>query len=335
MQQLLIDPSDKRPKVTQIEQAIIRDIEKGILKKDERLPSISEFSKRYKIAKDTVEKAYNRLKEDGYLVAVKGKGNFVAEGNNKTIRILMILNKLSAYKKTIYDAFVEKLGSAAKVDLQVHHYDPKILKDILDSNRGKYHYYVVMPHFFHEVKKDEFLEVVKTIPSHELVVLDKKLDVDDEFMSVYQDFKMDIYNALSSSIQLFENYQSITVLFPVLSHHPQEITDGVKLFCKEQRLKFNLIYDVQKVKLKAGQVYICLVESELADLIKKIRTSDLEMGKDIGVISFNETVLNELLDITSISTDFKEMGTTAASLILKKEFKKIHNPYKFIHRASL
>lgn len=66
-----------------------------------------------------------------------------------------------------------------------------------------------------------------------------------------------------------------------------------------------------------------------------MRKSDFQLGKEIGIISFNETELKELLDITVISTDFEKMGSTAASLILKKQIRQIRNPFKIIKRNSL
>lgn len=334
MYELLINSNEKLPKVVQITQALIRDIEKGLLKKDERLPSVSNFSKQYKISRDTVEKAYNRLKDDGYLVAVPGKGNYVAGAPQTTLRILMLLNKLSTYKKEVYDAFVKKLGKNAKVDLHIYHYDPKLLKEFLDANRGKYHYYAIMPHFFHDADEKEILDTLKSIPEHELVILDKKFPIGNgNHISVYQDFKQDIYDALKSATGLFEKYKSISIVFPERSNHPIEITEGVRRFCDENRLKFSIVANTQDIK--QGHVYITLTEADLADLIKKVRVSGLQMGEDIGIISFNETVFKELLDITVITTDFEEMGNTAATLILEKKFQQVRNSFRLIKRLSL
>ena len=336
MHKLLIDPNDKLPKIKQIVQALIRDIEKGILKKDERLPSITDFSKQHKIARDTVEKAYSRLKEKGFLISVPGKGNYVAERLQERLKILMVLNKMSSYKKEVYYSFLRKLGLKAKVDLQIHHYDPKLLKEIVDQNKGKYHYYVIMPHFFHDADPKDYMSVLKSIPSHELVILDKNVVLDDDsHIAVYQDFKLDIYEALLSAEQSLQKYKSITIVFPELNNHPTETLQGIKQFCKEYKKKFLTVSDVKHIQLKKGQVYLTLTESALADLIKMVRSEGLKLGTDVGIISFNETVLKELLDITVITTNFEEMGITAANLILNKEFKQVRNSCKLIERSSL
>lgn len=96
----------KLPKYRQIIQSIVKDIERGILKKDDQLPSINELFFEYDIAKDTVEKAYRELKEDGIITSVRGKGYFVHGLKGSKIRILLILNKISAYKKITFDIWL-------------------------------------------------------------------------------------------------------------------------------------------------------------------------------------------------------------------------------------
>jgi DNA-binding LacI/PurR family transcriptional regulator len=59
------------------------------------------------------------------------------------------------------------------------------------------------------------------------------------------------------------------------------------------------------------------------------------LGKDIGIISYNDTPLKELLGITVISTDFNIMGETAASMILNNEKGEIKVPFNFIDRNSI
>lgn len=332
---LLIDPKDKLPKVAQIVQGIVRDIEKGLLKKNDRLLSITDFSKKHKIARDTVERAYKRLKEEGYVISVPGKGNYIDEIKSSSIKILMIVNKLSSYKKDVYEAFTRTLGRKAKVDLQVHHYDPKMLREILDGAKGKYHYYVIMPHFFSHVEEKEFADILTGVPSHELVLLDKNVSLDFKgYIAVYQDFRKDIYDALSSASDLAVKYDSITIIFPEHSNHPTEITDGIQQFCIEHNKQFAIVSDVNHMKLIKKHVYVTLTDSDLASLIKSVRVTGLAIGEEVGIISFNETALKELLDITVITTDFEAMGETTARLILNKEFVHVHNPFKLIKRQS-
>jgi DNA-binding LacI/PurR family transcriptional regulator len=69
--------------------------------------------------------------------------------------------------------------------------------------------------------------------------------------------------------------------------------------------------------------------------VKKIRQTSFLLGREIGIISFNETPLKELLNMTVITTDFVAMGRTAATLLLEKQRVKVNNPFYTIRRGSL
>jgi DNA-binding LacI/PurR family transcriptional regulator len=78
-------------------------------------------------------------------------------------------------------------------------------------------------------------------------------------------------------------------------------------------------------------------ETDLVNLIKNCKSKGLVVGKDIGIISYNETPLKEILldGISVISTDHTMMGETAAKLILENRHEKIKNPFTLILRKSL
>ncbi len=80
MYHLHLNHKSKTPKYKQIVESIITDIERGLLKKNDQLPSISEMSAHYDLARDTVEKAYRELRERGFIVSVQGKGYYVSGG---------------------------------------------------------------------------------------------------------------------------------------------------------------------------------------------------------------------------------------------------------------
>jgi DNA-binding transcriptional regulator YhcF (GntR family) len=332
---IIINNDDKLTKIQQIVTQMTQDIEKGILKINTQVASINEFSKSHKVARETVEKAYKILCKEGYLISVPGKGNFVSKGPESALKILMILNKMSPYKKEVYEAFIEELGDRAHVNLQIHHYNPKIFKDIIHDNQGKYHYYAIMPHFYAGTDEQEYLAILKGISPRELVILDKKINLESEFISVFQDFELDILEAMDSNAGLFAKYSSITVIFPENSHHPVEINSGIKSFCDRYEKDFNIVSNFTQLDLSAGKCFITLTEIDLAELIKKIRTTALAPGHDVGIVSFNETVFKELLGITVVSTDFAAMGKKAAKMIIGKQFEKVRNTFSFIRRASL
>ncbi len=330
------NPDGRVPKYKQIVQSVIADIEKGALQQNDQLPSISELSEEYYLARDTVEKAYRDLKERGYITSVQGKGFYVLGSGGTKLKILLVFNKLSSYKKIIYYAFLNALGDRAKVDLHIHHYNTLLFKEIIEANLGQYNYYVIMPHFFPQTDKVDFLKIIKSIPPQELVLLDKDLpELPPNHLAVYQDFEKDIFNALETATDLLQKYPRMVLIFPGDGNYPYDIAKGFRLFCILHQKEFGIIESACDEVLRPGTAYVAVEEQDLAELVKKVRQSSFLMGREIGIISFNETTLKELLSITVITTDFEAMGRTAASLLLDQKRVKVKNPFRMIRRDSL
>ncbi|GAB4047912.1 GntR family transcriptional regulator [Spirosoma litoris] len=333
---LQFNPKDKTPKYKQIVQSVITDIERGVLKNNEQLPSISELSVEYYLARDTVEKAYRELREQGYITSVQGKGYYVQASAAPKLKILLIFNKLSSYKKIIYYSFLKALGDKATVDLQIHHYSAYHFQQIIEKNLGKYNYYVVMPHFTQDLDKANYRKVLESIPTNELVLLDKDVsELSPATLSVYQNFDKDICEALENAQDLLIKYPRMVLILPGDGNHPAEIAHGFRSFCVNYNKEFSIKENAMNENLQAGTAYVVIEETDLSEVVKKVRQSNYELGHEIGIISFNETTLKELLNITVITTDFEAMGYTAASLLLDNKHIKVKNPFYMIRRESL
>lgn len=336
MYRLQFKPTDKTPKYKQIVQSVIMDIERGVLKKDEQLPSISELSGDYDLARDTVERAYRELRQRGFLTSVQGKGYYVQTNAEAKLKILLVFNKLSSYKKRIYYAFIEALGDRAIVDLQIHHYNVRLFEEIIERSLGKYNYYVVMPHFTLATPKEDYLRVINLIPPQELVLLDKDVpELRQPCLSVFQDFNRDIGGALDELAPELIRYPRMTMILPSDDNFPVEIDRGFRQFClyndKQYAVKENALDEV----LTSGTAYVVVRETDLVELVKKVRQTSFLLGREIGIITFNETPLKELLNMTVITTDFEGMGRTAAEMLLSQQRVKVKNPFYTIRRGSL
>ena len=118
--------------------------------------------------------------------------------------------------------------------------------------------------------------------------------------------------------------------------YPKRIVHGYRKFCNEKSLDFEVIDEIYNdMILKKGDLFITIVEDDLVNLINQIRDNEFVIGTDIGVLSYNDTPLKELLGISVVSTDFNIMGETAARMILNNEKGSVKNPFKFIDRESM
>lgn len=345
LKKLRIDSESRIPKYRQIVNIIIENIEKGILTVGQRVPSINEISEESYLSRDTVEKAYNYLKEKQIIVSAKGKGYYVARTILPSrINVLFLMNKLSSYKLQIYNSFVNSMGSNAQIDLNIYNCDPRLFLNTLNENTGRYDYYVVMPHFkderlAHQSSNAGVLEALRKIPEEKLILLDNYLpELKKDVASVYQDFKMDIYEALSEGKDMLSHYEKLILVYPqkTLYPYPLKILQGFQKFCTDSGFSFEVLEEIYNdMELQAGDAYIIIEESDLVNLVKQARDKNFKAGKDIGIISYNDTPLKDLLGITVISTDFKLMGETAAYMILKKKKEVVKNVFRFINRNSI
>lgn len=332
-----IHPNSRIPKYKQLAFTLTKGIKSKSLSNEERLPSINYLSSVLEVSRDTVEKAYRELRKKNLIEAIPGKGYFVKPtASTDKMRIFLLFNKLSAHKKIIYDNFVATLGKQAEIDFHVYNNDYTIFEQLLSRNFDNYSYYVIIPHFFthyHSAK-----DIIDRIPKHKLILLDKRIEgISGNYACVYQDFEQNIYDALREAKDLLAKYNSIKLLFPSWTYQPREIIKGFQRFCIDFNFKGKLVPEISKEPLAAGEAYITMMEDDLVCLVKKIKASGLEVGREIGIISYNENPLKEVLldGISVISTDFQLIGQTAANLILDKQGGLVENPFRLIVRKSL
>jgi DNA-binding transcriptional regulator YhcF (GntR family) len=337
VQHIKIDPYSVTPKYSQLINSILDAIEYGKIEKGTVLPSINELSCELEVSRDTVEKGYQYLKKIGVLGAIERKGYFIAKTDfRQKLKVLLLFNKLSAHKKIIYDSFVQELGENVAIDLYIYNNDFAFFKKILNNAKEDYSHYVIIPHFIEGGENAS--DIVNQIPKEKLILLDKLLPgMKGEYGAVYEDFEKDIHEALEKGRELLSKYNVIKLIFPEKSYYPQEIVQGFRYFCSRNGFKWKVISDIEYDPIEPGQAFISVLEDDLVPLIEKITATGLEIGEDIGLISYNETPLKKLIlnGITTISTDFSEMGKMAARLVLENSQKHIAIPFNINIRQSL
>lgn len=334
---LFIDYYSATPKYLQLANCIIKAISEGVLKENDVLPSINELSFEFEISRDTAEKGYKHLKKTGVLGSVPGKGYFVKNaGLNHKLKIFLLFNKLSFHKKIIYDSFVASLGDMAAIDFYIYNNDFLLFKKLLDNRKDDYTHYVIVPHFLEGGENAH--EIINTIPKDKLLLMSKVLPgVDGTYAAVYENFEKDIYNALEEALDKLQKYHTIKIIFPEYTYHPREILKGFNLFCREYAFNYEVITNIHNEPIQKNTAYISLMEDDLVVLIEKILYSKLTVGKQVGVISYNETPLKKIIlnGITTISSDFKMMGEKAAQMILDQSTEHAAIPFYLTLRASL
>ena len=324
-----IDPLSNQLKFQQLVDSVIDAIGRNLLQIGDVLPSVNQLVKESSLSRDTVFKAYAELKNRGIIESVPNKGYFVAKA---TIKIFLFLDTFKAYKEVLYGSFLENLPENFSVDLHFHHYEINIFEKIITESIGKYSKYIIM-NFDH----DRVPEIIKQIPPKKLLVIDWQVHTISEASSIYQDFGQGLYDSLKIQLSIIQKYQRFIYLYPEFTYHPVESVIYFEKFCADFRIPCEILKNSKKLDVKAGELYLLVSDRTLARFLDQCAERNLTIGKDAGVISYNETPMKKYVKdgISVISTDFELMGKKAAEFVVSGDALHLQIPTRLTVRASI
>ena len=332
MKNIQIDDSLGVPKYRQIINSIYTSISIGELKLGDKIPSLNQICTEFELSRDTVMVAFNELKAKGIINSIPGKGYYINSVEiNVDQKIFLLFDELNTFKEDLYTSFLNSLDNKSNVDIYFHHFNYQVFKNLIAESNGKYTSYVIMPATF-----DDTVDVIGKLPKDKVYILDRlKGDLTD-YPVVYQDFEKDVYDSLIEGYDLLRKYNELIMIFPG-GKEPEGRMIGFQRFCKEKGFKSEIIRNLTNKEMKAGEVYFVPSDRNLVRLVKMAAEKNLQLGKDVGIVSFNDTVLKEVVagGITTISTDFQLMGQTLARMIQERSAEKIRNHSALIQRNSL
>jgi len=330
-----LDRNQKQPVYLQIMESVKGRIKNGYLHSGNRLPSINQVSKELGVAKETVVKAFRLLQQKGIIKSVHGKGYFVSTEDIQTEhRVFVLFDTLSAYKEVLYNAIKQELGKNAYIDIYFHHYNPKVFNKLVTEAAGNYTSYIILP-----FDSPDIFQSLKLLPREGLYILDRKPRLmKEEYSSVYQDFYADVYLLLDSIRGKLNYYKKIILVFRnTLTEVPVELREGFLEFCMDKNVDFEITEKpLVEFPVDKGNGYLVIDDEDLVYLVEQAKMQNLLIGKDIGIISYNETSLKKVVagGISVISTDFYNMGKQVSEMIKTGAQGPFKNPSRFIDRNS-
>lgn len=332
MKNIQIDDSLGVPKYRQIINSIYTAISIGELKLGDKIPSLNQICTEFELSRDTVMVAFNELKAKGTINSIPGKGYYINSIEiNLDQKIFLLFDELNAFKEDLYTSFLNSLDNKSNVDIYFHHFNYQVFKNLISESIGKYTSYVIMPATF-----DYTADIIGKLPKEKVYILDRLKDDLTEYPVVYQNFEKDVYDSLTEGYDLLRKYEELIMIFPG-GKEPEGRMIGFQRFCKEKGFKSEIIRNLTNKEMKAGEVYFVPSDRNLVRLVKMAAEKNLQLGKDVGIVSFNDTVLKEVVagGITTISTDFQLMGQTLARMVQDRSIGKIRNHSALIQRNSL
>ncbi|MBO7521701.1 MAG: GntR family transcriptional regulator [Opitutales bacterium] len=300
------------PKSKFIENYIIDRINEGALKKGSRLPSINELSGKCKIARETVVKSYNLLKQKGLVESRHGKGFIVIKSKYKKLaNVYVLLDVMSnAYKEQLVRGINENIGGKVQITYNAHRYNPEAFVSCLENAIGRFEYYVV----FAMRDKSTFKSVLK-IPQNRLLLLDVPADIKDcDCSQIYQNSDLNFKKALSEALPHLKKYNKFYMIFDPQYHHPIERVAAFEEFCAENRLPCEILPAFEKSKLGKGTFWMIMTDVHLVDLLLCAKGEGLKVKSDFGVITYDDTPMKKVVadGVATISVDFYNMGRLVA-----------------------
>lgn len=94
---IFLDYHSRTPIYEQIKEQIVLDISRGVLKKDDQLPSLRQLSAQLGLNINTVKRALSELEAQGAIYTIAGKGVFVSgDAESKNIFLQQSMDAVKA-----------------------------------------------------------------------------------------------------------------------------------------------------------------------------------------------------------------------------------------------
>jgi DNA-binding transcriptional regulator YhcF (GntR family) len=327
-----IDPKSSLPKYRQIVNSILFAVEKKALKKGDKVPSINEICSKLNLSRDTVMLAFSELKARGVLLSQPGKGYYVITTEiTYEENIFVLFDELNSFKEDLYNSLITSFKLKGVVDIYFHHFNFKVFKSLVTESIGNYTSYVIMPATF-----DNTSHLLSKLPKDKVYVLDRLKPDLRMYPALYQDFENDFYDALNQGLFLLKKYRKL-IFVHAGGKEPGERVKGFERFCIENGFNHQVVKSLEGLKPELYEAYFVISDNDLVEMVKIAKEYKYKLGKKFGIVSFNDTVLKEVVagGITTISSDFVEMGKTLADMVLSRKVGHFRNPSKLIIRNSL
>jgi len=327
---MVLEFDQNKSKVRQLADAIRSSISSGEFREGDALPSINKISAEFSLARDTVYKAFQDLKAKGIIESAPTKGYFVS---NTVNNIFVLLDIFSPYKEDLYKELTANLPLNYKIDLYFHHYNKRSFNNIILDSLGRYDLYLVT-----NLQNDIYFDVLDRLDNSKVLVIDLGKFKKEKFSYVCQGFDTTLYDCLTSGMNKLKKYNEICFIFNSKSEHPKSCIPHFKQFCENNMFKYRFIdNEVKASDIVPGTAYLIARHVDMIQTVKICREKKLTLGKDVGLITFNDAPMLEVIEngISVISTDFKKMGQLAAEYIKTRNKIQTYVPTKLILRGSL
>jgi DNA-binding transcriptional regulator YhcF (GntR family) len=329
---ITVDNSLAVPIYKQIVDSICKGIDNGYLHQNDKLPSVNGIAERFALARGSVFTAYNELRGSGIIDSIPGKGYFITSTQTKVSQnVFLLFNRFDPYKEALYNSISENLPAAGKLDIFFHHHDKKIFETLLREEASYYNNFVIMP------ENDEHsLTALSVLNPKQVLLIDVGYKQFKKYYAgVYQNSDKDIYSFLIQQKDRLLKYKRLFLVAP-RENRMKETISGFTRFGRTGIILTDVINTLNEVTIKKGDAYIVTDDEHLIELVTCSKTFNWQPGKDVGILSYNETPLKSVIagGISTVSPDYVAMGKSIAAMLASGDRSVIENPFVMVNRES-
>lgn len=328
-----IDINKPTPIYRQIVESIQQAIADEQLLQGDPIPSVNATAAQFSIARGSIFKAYNELRTAGIIDSIPGKGYFVINTRqSKKKHIFLLMSTYNPYREVFYNAFISTLKNKASVDMYFHHHNIEVFETLVQNHSSHYNTFVIMP----EIHK-KTCEILKKLDQRNLFILDTGLtEFGKDGAGVCQNYRRDIYDFLESIINRLSSYRRTVLLFSTNMRNYDVIKGFKSFFLRHPELESKVIRKTTSFVPDPGDLCLVMDDNDLVNLMLHSKQQGWLLGKDLGIISYNETPLKSVIGngVSTISPDFEQMGISMAELVLENKRELIENPFLMLDRQS-
>ena len=204
----------------------------------------------------------------------------------------------------------------------------------------RYDWYLVFPHFsIDKVTQEKAARLLGTIPPEKLIIMDRLIDgVPQTAGASYQSIEQDIPAMLEPVLDDIRKYGCLRYISLSVSLYGDLVAQTIRKFGDEHSVPVDILKEVPSAIREKDLFFVSgsRLDRRLSELIRNMSASGLAIGTDVGLICYNDFPLNEFIlgGLTTLSTNFLQMGRTAAQMILSGKVSKVHSPCSLIRRNT-
>lgn len=273
---------------------------------------------------------YNSMPLSLRLALPAAKGYYVlSTQTNQKQNIFLLFSTFTPYKETLFNA-LKNLPKSCSLDIYFHHHNIKIFETLIREQAAYYNKFIILP----EIHPNT-LNILSKLDAKNTYLLDIGFkEYRESYPGIFQNFEKDIYSILVSSRDLIAKYKRLFLIYPD-TLRTTDIISGFNKFAKKKIIDTGVKSDIGN-DIQKQDAFIVIDDNHLVDIIKIAKEKKWKPGKDLGVLSYNETNLKSIIadGITTITTDFYAMGKTMAKMVSIGTQGIIENPFIMIDRGS-